>query len=113
MPKPLDALRALLDAYAQSVAMDDLWRDANEALGEVAALYVLRSAEEWHEDVGTVLWWHLPIQEAPYVGGGLGMREQDQYGDPTDCAQLQEDGWLTHWSPLPNIPELKDQKETA
>lgn len=24
--------------------------------------------EDWHEDIGDVLWWLLPVSEAPYVG---------------------------------------------
>lgn len=24
---------------------------------------------EWHEDIGDVLWWRLPISEPPYCGG--------------------------------------------
>lgn len=25
--------------------------------------------DDWHEDLGDVLWWRLPVQEPPYVGG--------------------------------------------
>lgn len=27
--------------------------------------------EEWHEDLGNVLWWTFPIQEPPYCGSPL------------------------------------------
>lgn len=27
--------------------------------------------EEWHEDIGTVLWWRFPINEPPYCGTPL------------------------------------------
>lgn len=27
-----------------------------------------RPLDDWHEDVGDVLWWRFPIREAPYVG---------------------------------------------
>ena len=64
-------------------------------------LHTIRPLEEWHEDYGTVLWWHLPIQEPPYVGSGPGMGESYSDGTPTTCRELQEEGWLTHWSPLP------------
>ena len=32
---------------------------------------LLHSPEEYHEDDGEVLWWLLPIAEAPYVGSPL------------------------------------------
>ncbi len=28
-------------------------------------------AEEWHDELGDVLWWTFPIQEPPYVGSPL------------------------------------------
>src|SRR5690349_2602221 len=27
--------------------------------------------DAWHDDDGSVLWWHFPIQEPPYVGSPL------------------------------------------
>lgn len=63
--------------------------------------FILRPADEWREVDGDVLWWHLPICEPPIVGSHQCMGTKDAYGDPTDCARLQEEGWLTHWSPLP------------
>jgi hypothetical protein len=67
----------------------------------------LRPLEEYHEDYGTVLWWHVPIQEPPYVGGGPGGGDRNASGEPTTCAELLESGWLTHWSviPQPRIPK--------
>jgi len=62
----------------------------------------LHPSSEWHEDIGTVLWWHLPVQEPPYVGAHECMDERDRVGRPTACAQFQRQGWLTHWSYLPN-----------
>jgi hypothetical protein len=32
---------------------------------------VARPLEEWHEDLGEVLWWKFPIDEAPYCGSPL------------------------------------------
>jgi hypothetical protein len=29
---------------------------------------IARPIEEYHEDMGDVLWWKFPITEAPYVG---------------------------------------------
>lgn len=62
----------------------------------------LRPASEYHDDCGTVLWWHVPVQEPPYVGGGPGCGDQTRDGKPTVCACLLASGWLTHWSPIPN-----------
>ena len=64
--------------------------------------HVLRPEKEWHEDMGACLWWHLPVEEPPYVGCGIGAGEKDRYGNPTVCAELIETGWLTHFSPLPD-----------
>lgn len=67
----------------------------------VDLLHTLRPADEWTEEDGDVLWWHLPLQEYPIVGSHAGMGTSDRYGEPTDCRRLQEEGWLTHWTPLP------------
>ena len=76
-------------------------------------MHTLRPADEWCEENGDVLWWHLPIEEYPIVGSHAGMGTSDRYGKPTDCRRLQEEGWLTHWSPLPNCAMLvaSDGKE--
>ncbi len=84
---------------------DDCQRQL-ELLEKYAALHTLRPLEEWHEDFGSVLWHHLPIQETPYVGSGPGMNESNADGTPTDCRRLIESGWLTHWSPLPSNPRM-------
>jgi hypothetical protein len=78
----------------------------NDLYSIIERQHTLRPAAQWHDDVGTVLWWHLPIQEPPYVGAGAGMNESDRYGEATSCRRLQEDGWLTHWSPLPICDKL-------
>ena len=46
---------------------------------------VARPLAEWHEDMGAVLWWLLPVDEPPYCG---------QPGD-SDWP-----GYHTHWTPL-------------
>ena len=46
---------------------------------------VARPRAEWHEDMGDVLWWRLPVDEPPYCG---------QPGD-SDWT-----GYHTHWTPL-------------
>lgn len=49
------------------------YEDANEA----------RPLDEWHQDMGDVLWWTIPIKEAPYCGTPY------DYNFP---------GYCTHWT---------------
>lgn len=44
-----------------------------------------RPLDEWHEDVGNVLWWRFPINEPPYVGSPL---------------DSDWPGYHTHWTPI-------------
>lgn len=69
--------------------------------------HLLRPLRDYHEDYGSVLWYHLPIEEPPYVGAGPGLDERDSDGQPTICAQLIESGWLTYWLPLPDSRLLR------
>jgi hypothetical protein len=69
-------------------------------------LYTLHPASEWHDDFGSVLWWHVPICEPPYVGEGEGMGERHADGTPTECAALQRTNWLTHWTRLPDTRRM-------
>lgn len=48
-----------------------------------------RPLNEWHEDMGDVLWWQFPVQEGPYCGTP----------NTNDWP-----GYHTHWTPL-TIPE--------
>lgn len=54
-----------------------------------------RTIEEWHEEIGDVLWWMFPIQEPPYCGNPLD-------SDWLDC--------YTHWTPFecPDAPAPKE-----
>jgi hypothetical protein len=47
---------------------------------------VYRPASEYHEDMGTVLWWHLPVEEPPTVDRLLEDENDVRY--------------YTHWTPL-------------
>lgn len=67
---------------------------------EAMALYTLRHVDAYHEDYGTVLWWHVPVQEPPYVGSP---DDKKANGSSTDCSRFIRDGWLTHWSRIPNL----------
>ena len=75
---------------------------------ELDRIQELRPADEWRFEDGDVLWWHWPLCEAPIVGGGACMGQLDVDGEPTDCRVLQEKGWLTHWSPLPQVKLRED-----
>lgn len=44
-----------------------------------------RPKDDWHEDMGAVLWWVFPIKEPPYCG------------TPVDT---DWPGYHTHWTPL-------------
>lgn len=59
----------------------------------VGVLFTPRPLDEWHEDIGPVLWHNFPIDEAPYCGR------------PGDDDFM--DGWHTHWTPLPNCNEIQ------
>ncbi|MFD1776979.1 hypothetical protein [Paenibacillus rhizophilus] len=54
-----------------------------------------RPIDEWHEDVGPVLWWTFPIEEPPYCGTPLD-------GDWPE--------YHTHWTPfiVPFTPAPKE-----
>lgn len=78
----------------------------NEAALE--KLFTLRPVSQYHEDFGDVLWWHLPIQESPIVGGGPGAGEETWQGERTTCQRLHDEGWLTHWSPLPDPRVMRE-----
>jgi hypothetical protein len=62
------------------------WEDAYWALSrEVAEARKPRPLSQWHEDIGTVLWWKLPVVEPPYVGSPL----DEDFPDYVTC-----------WTPL-------------
>ena len=52
----------------------------------------LRHVDDWHDEDGPVLWWHLEdgeIGEPPWVGS------------PNDVDWIEYDGYYTHWTPIP------------
>jgi len=54
---------------------------------------ILYPRDEWHEDIGDVLWWRLPIDEAPYCGSMLDTAFEDVVGA----------GYYTHFSLIPKV----------
>ena len=43
----------------------------DQAATDLDYLLTPRHIDEWHEDMGQVLWWIFPIDEAPYIGSPL------------------------------------------
>lgn len=72
---------------------------------------IVRPLAEWHEDIGPVLWWRFPIEEAPYVGSPNDLGHTVEivfrtHGGET-LHQHLVGGWPdyhTHWTPLPPMP---------
>lgn len=66
-----------------------------------------RPLEEWSEDDGPVLWWRLPVEEAPWVGTPLDdewpCRWEEGWTDAMDIYS-PDDAVYTHWTPLPWAP---------
>lgn len=109
---------AWLDAwqdYPHGVLANSDARELNRYVVELETILAhfrrLHPLSEYQDDDNTVLWWHVPIQEPPYVGAGPGFDERHADGTLTMCARLLGEGWLTHWSRIPQ-PELP-QKDSA
>lgn len=71
------------DAEVRLDLIDELRRAAH---GNVA-----RPLDDWHEDIGPVLWWCFPIAEPPYAGTPL----DDDFPE-----------YMTHWTTfaIPSAP---------
>lgn len=50
--------------------------DAEAAIRFDAAAHDPRPIEEYHEDMGPVLWWTFPVVEAPYYGTPMDLGHQ-------------------------------------
>lgn len=73
-----------------------------------------RPIDEYHEDMGDVLWWKFPIVEPPYVGSplDLGHAIEFEVRDPKRSTTYMRNvggwpGYHTHWTPItiPDQPE--------
>ena len=49
-----------------------------------------RPLDDWHEDMGPVVWWRFPVEEPAWIG------------TPLDS---DWPGYHTHWTPHPRVPE--------
>lgn len=72
-----------------------------------------RPLDEWHEDMGPVLWWSFPVDEPPYcgtpndIGQTVEVHAHTVHGN-VKMMRFQVGGWpdyCTHWTPLPPTPQ--------
>jgi hypothetical protein len=77
-------------AAATLLACVDVDGKMSNELIQLAKLFTLRPREEYHEDLGTVIWWRLPINDPPVVD-----REPDDWDNGYGEGP-------THFSPLPD-----------
>lgn len=78
-----------------------------------------RPIDEYHEDMGDVLWWKFPITEAPYVGNpndlGHVVEVTVATADGGNKMTRMIGGWPgdhTHFTPIP-IPRSQDRKDVS
>jgi hypothetical protein len=100
---------ALIDhelAAAKLNGIAEMFRDLNTAdlaaTVEHAALLLgppaARPRSEWSDGDPDVLWWHFPVQEAPYCGSPL----DDDWPEEGNGRGPQSVpfGYYTHWTPI-------------
>lgn len=84
---------------------------AIRAAGIGAGVVEARPLEEWHEDMGDVLWWKFPVTESPYVGSPICLGQTVEiavkaYG-VEEIMRVNVGGWPgyhTHFTPIPSAP---------
>jgi len=94
-----------------------LLHDAIAEIEQLRAVYVARPADDWHEDIGDVLWWIDPVEEAPYVGspGHLGHTVELRTHSGV-VARGQVGGWPDYhqyFTPLPDYARIVAALERA
>jgi hypothetical protein len=80
--------RAERAEVARDLLADDLLAANDRTRMAREAYQVPLPLSEWHEDLGPVLWWFFPVEEAPFCGS------------PGDS---DWPGYHTHWTPLPGV----------
>jgi hypothetical protein len=84
-----------------------------------------RPIDEYHDDMGPVLWWKFPITEEPYVGSpgdtGYVVEAETVLSSFTqirkNVQRIMVGGWPgyhTHWTPIviPSEPQAKTGHDT-
>jgi hypothetical protein len=83
---------------------------AGHAKDQLDKLRKPRPRSEYREEMGDVLWWRFPIEEAPYCGNpndlGMTVEMRHYVGGNGDIKTVRTDvggwpGYHTHWTPLP------------
>ncbi len=59
------------DAATEAVRIITAERERDAAVARLNEAEELRPASEWHEDIGDVLWYPVPVEEPPYCGSPL------------------------------------------
>ena len=110
-----DVSSGFLAALPEEMAHYHLSTPTEEARERIKVLEEARPFSEWHEDLGDVLWWKLPLAGAPYCGSpldlGRGMKVTVQIGfEEHEMPIAHTGGWpFTEedepdlwWTPLPS-----------
>jgi hypothetical protein len=81
----------------------------NHAAGEPAER--ARPLDEWHDDMGDVLWWKFPVTEPPYCGSPLSLGHTvEVHAHDGLKARFEVGGWPgyhTHFTPIVTPEEPK------
>jgi hypothetical protein len=90
LPDMMPVTRALMKR-----TLSTIYPDIPAPTTEIKQQFAVRPLDEWHEEMGDMLWWMFPIQEPPYCGNPLD-------SDWSDC--------YTHWTPfvIPAAPAPKE-----
>ena len=90
-----------------------------EPTDEEIARQIARPVEEWHEDIGDVLWWKFPVEESPYVGSPLDVGHTVEITvrahGVDKVMRVNIGGWPgyhTHWTPIV-IPTIRETDSDA
>lgn len=94
-PQDEDDSAMVLDANGDPMTADEIVAALN-ALSRSATAVIARPIKEWHEDMGPVTWWRLPVNEPPWVGTPNDSDwplDQPSFDDPLRP-------YYTHFTPL-------------
>jgi hypothetical protein len=89
----IDVIESVSGFTDESTPVGEAWAEVLSFIHRPAALAqpepVARPEDEYHEDMGAVLWWRFPIDEPPYCGSPL---------------DSEWPGYHTHFTPLGPMP---------